>query len=467
MALTVIQQPPTRCYLGSETTKGNVAPFDFTSDLWPLNTTATPRTILDKGLTSSGFFYIEVGASFAAQFPTGGYLQGVQVGLQQVAYILDTELDTNWRIVLNISDPGYIVSSTTVVPAVNNYGVEIRVQASGYDRTHRLTSDKNDISGYLKLLLEETLGEVESIAFSLEAREVFTGSATSFSAVGSTRYATYGRLDVDQTDAIFNVVGGSQFMTDRPAISRVYEGQRVPLSFISTGGSLAVQDYGDFTLETPIIGSPGIQQITQDVFGDDTNSVTIGALSIDFQIIRPFLPFVELLFRNRYGKWDSQFFYFSAQRSVTEKDQIYIASYREAAIALGDAITNKGRQFFVNNTSRVWTMTTGKIGEEEAKWLSDLLASDSVWYRNGNNYYPVRILPSQVQFFDLTRDYPEVTFEMVSAFGLTLQAPQVVTPTDPLRVLWDEWNLLATTDGALPIESDACLFNAFRNIYTT
>jgi hypothetical protein len=459
MALTITAQPPARCYVGTPTKDGNVVPFDFTSNLSPLNTTATPRTILAKGTTDSGFFYIEVNASFAAEFPTGGYVQGNQAGLRDVLYIVQGITGTNHRIVLAVQDSGWIVGSSTAVPAFNNFAVEIQLLSPGRDDRYILTSEKNDLQGYYRRILKERLLAAEGVDVELLAREIYTGSSTSFTSVQEST-AFWGRLDADQTDT-------GRLLSGRPRASRVYDGQRVPFAFIGDDSANIVADFGDYDTFTPIVDGE-MNLYIHEVFhaGSPENVITLGGIgAYTLQIVKPRLEYVELVFRNKDGQWDSTFVFFNGQRQSEDKDEQYISTYREAASSYGAQITNKGRQFFQNNTSRVWQMTTGVVGDNEVQWLVDLLASDSVFYRNENDYWPVRILPTATNWDDLTTSHPSISFEMVSAFGLTLQKPEPVSPVDPVQTIWDAFNARATADGALLPALNGCFFNRFKSLY--
>jgi hypothetical protein len=459
MALTITAQPPERCYVGTPTKDGNVVPFDFTSNLSPLNTVATPRTILAKGTTDSGFFYIEVNASHAAEFPTGGYVQGVQAGLRDVLYIVQGITGTNHRIVLAVQDAGWVVSSSTAVPAFNNFAVEIQLLSPGRDDRYILTSEKNDLQGYYRRVMKENLLAAEGVDVELLAREIYTGSATSFVSVQEST-AFWGRLDADQTDT-------GRLLSGRPRVSRVYDGQRVPFAFIGDGSGDIVADFGDYDTFTPIVDDE-MNLYVHEVFdaGSPKNVITLGGIgAYTLQIVKPRLEYVELAFRNKDGQWDSTFVFFNGQRQSEDKDEQYISTYREAASSYGAQITNKGRQFFQNNTSRVWQMTTGVVGDNEVQWLVDLLASDSVFYRNGEDYWPVRILPTATNWDDLTTSHPSISFEMVSAFGLTLQRPEPVTPVDPLDTIWDEYAARAIADSGIAPSNLACLLARFKSWY--
>jgi hypothetical protein len=459
MALTITAQPPERCYVGTPTKDGNVVPFDFTSNLSPLNTVATPRTILAKGTTDSGFFYIEVNASHAAEFPTGGYVQGVQAGLRDVLYIVQGITGTNHRIVLAVQDAGWVVSSSTAVPAFNNFAVEIQLLSPGRDDRYILTSEKNDLQGYYRRILKENLLAAEGVEVELLAREIYTGSATSFVSVQEST-AFWGRLDADQTDT-------GRLLSGRPRVSRVYDGQRVPFAFIGDDSGDIVADFGDYDTFTPIVDGE-MNLYVHEVFdaGSPKNVITLGGIgAYTLQIVKPRLEYVELAFRNKYGQWDSTFVFFNGQRQSEDKDEQYISTYREAASSYGAQITNKGRQFFQNNTSRVWQMTTGVVGDNEVQWLVDLLASDSVFYRNGEDYWPVRILPTATNWDDLTTSHPSISFEMVSAFGLTLQRPEPVTPVDPLDTIWNEYAARAIADSGIAPSNLACLLARFKSWY--
>jgi hypothetical protein len=344
MSLTITAQPPERCYVGTPTKDGNVVPFDFTSNLSPLNTVATPRTILAKGTTDSGFFYIEVNAAHAAEFPTGGYVQGVQAGLRDVLYIVQGITGTNHRIVLAVQDAGWVVSSSTAVPAFNNFAVEIQLLSPGRDDRYILTSEKNDLQGYYRRILKEQLLAAEGVDVELLAREIYTGSATSFASVQEST-AFWGRLDADQTDT-------GRLLSGRPRVSRVYDGQRVPFAFIGDDSGDIVADYGDYDTFTPIVDGE-MNLYVHEVFdaGSPKNVITLGGIgAYTLQIVKPRLEYVELAFRNKDGQWDSTFVFFNGQRQSEDKDEQYISTYREAASSYGAQITNKGRQFFQNNT---------------------------------------------------------------------------------------------------------------------
>jgi hypothetical protein len=462
MALTIIQQPPTRCFIGGDSQEGNYIPFEVSSNLFPVNTADTPRTILAKGVTSSGFFYIEVSSSFAAQFPVDSYVEI----LGMPARILAVSTPSNYRMVLNIADNGVVATSTTVINYYKDWRVELRVTFGADVRTYTLTTALNDISDILKIYAQNDFERVTGDNLTTDValvdiayREAFFGSSNSFTSLGTNYQITRGRTEAGQ------VVPTQGFFTTRPNYSRGYVGQVVPIALYGDGDF--VQDVGGYELVTTLTSSTRQRLLTPELTLDNGayNAFTFAGETKRIDILQPCLPFIEVHWRSKQGTWESHFLYVTDKRRAVQKDQQYISSALEAATTRGQQITAAGKRWYTSEPTDIWTLDTGKIGDTESMWLADIMQSDMVFYRNGSDYYPIIVLPSQSSLFAESQ-LGQMTFEIASAFTLQLQTPAVVPNPTPIESLWLEY--LAYLDGEDAIYDEfalSCVRQEFEALY--
>lgn len=464
MPLTITTFPPQQCFIGGITQPPNLIPFVATSNLFPVNTADTARTILATGTTAGGFFWIEVSNSFAAQFPQGS---SVSV-LGREARVLVASTITNWRMVLNISNPGVTAGVTTVNRFYKDWGIQIRLQVGSTTRERTFNVGNIDLGEFMRSFMasffevsDSVLITADSLQCTLSYREVFQGHTNAYIVYGTTLNLNRGRLEAGETTPL------SGFFGTRPEITYVVNGQRVPIGFYNQGATATLgRDFGSFQL--PISVSAQIRQRllifdTVQSNGVTYNEVTLAGQRRRMIFDRPALPFIELHWRGRQGVWNSHYFYVTDKRHAVSKDEVYLSNAVEAAQTIG-AITAPGKRFFNATPTDVWTLNTGKVSDGAARWLRVILESDEVFYRLNGEYYPIIVLPTSVPFFAESQ-LAEFTFEIASAYYLQLRDPEPPIPVDPILNAWVLWNDRATTDGALPIENNECMYNTFRSIF--
>jgi len=437
MALTLITQPPLICFVGGVSQKPARAGLSFTSNLFPINLVDTARTITAHGTTSQGFLFIDISAAFAADFVAGNLVTIAG----QVRRVLSTSTPLEYRIVLD--NPIAIVNGvTTIIKSFESYGVEVSVTQGANVITQVFNVLSFDISDMLAVIQQNNFKATDATFLTADVviatvayREVFQGSATSYINLAATRQITRGRLD--QAEAMPT---GENFFCTRPDVSRGYEGQSVPLAFYITdeNASTFIEDYIAFELRTAITASNRQRLIItqlQKTAGNTFNEFIIGIDRKKIIVELPRLPFVELSWRSRKGTWESHFFYLTAKTATAQKGDQFRLNNNETALVNGSTLTNKGRSFFVSDLQESWTMDSGKIGEQEAEWIKDVLNSEEVLMRNGLNYYPVNVLPTSSLFYQESQ-LDQISFDITSAFEVALQAPAGVVNPDLILSEW-------------------------------
>ena len=467
MALTLITQPPLICFVGGVSQKPARAGLSFTSNLFPINLVDTARTITAHGTTSQGFLFIDISAAFAADFVAGNLVTIAG----QVRRVLSTSTPLEYRIVLD--NPIAIVNGvTTIIKSFESYGVEVSVTQGANVITQVFNVLSFDISDMLAVIQQNNFKATDATFLTADVviatvayREVFQGSATSYINLAATRQITRGRLD--QAEAMPT---GENFFCTRPDVSRGYEGQSVPLAFYITdeNASTFIEDYIAFELRTAITASNRQRLIItqlQKTAGNTFNEFIIGIDRKKIIVELPRLPFVELSWRSRKGTWESHFFYLTAKTATAQKGDQFRLNNNETALVNGSTLTNKGRSFFVSDLQESWTMDSGKIGEQEAEWIKDVLNSEEVLMRNGLNYYPVNVLPTSSLFYQESQ-LDQISFDITSAFEVALQAPAGVVNPDLILSEWLKYLAYLATQSALyDTAALACAFSNFQKAY--
>lgn len=462
MALSSITFPPQQCFIGGVTQRPNRIEFNATSNLFPTNTADTARTILAKGDTDSGFFWIEVDSSHAAQFPQGSFV----TILGKQARILSSSTPSNYRMVLNIQDIGVTATSDTVIQFYKDWGLEIRLVVGSVTLDRVFNALPIDLGEMMRVFIQSYFEQVDaelrtadSVDCVLSYREVYLGHSNAFTPYATTLNLNRGRTEAGQT------VPSDGFFTARPNITYVVNGQKIPLGFYNQEGAAQIDiDYGQYVKELSVTAQDRQRLLLIDAFaGYGHGSITFEGVTKQLIFVNTTLPWIELHWRDMLGTWQSHYFYVTDKRHEVAKEQPYRKDTIEQATTQGTQITAQGVRLFQTAAQDIWTLQTGKVSDDSAAWLRSLLDADEVFYRDGENFYPVIILAGEVPFYAESQ-LAEMSFEMISAYGLQLKDPAMPTPIDPIVTEWDAWNALCDADGAVPIENNACAFAEFKAV---
>lgn len=428
MSLTVLESPATRSFMG------NQIKFRFSSDLSPNPTASTSRSI-NTAVTANGFLTVGVTTS-ATELVVGGYLQLVIGTDTFVAKILAVNITTNRELTLNIQNPGIVIGVSSVRLYYFNYAIQLRLKIGQPDVTNQITVTLQttvfeiDIADTLRKYWERYFMAYDSDGYDLDqvsyvwaVREVYTGSATSFTSDSAELMATPGKLRPQESTQIA--------LTERPIVSDVVSGQVVPASFFPelSGSQIVRHTFSGMNTDTAIEDEIQISG-TNSTISSGANTISLrtsaGGLISELFTLNPRCrksSDVEIVWRNRYGHFDSHVFTLVRSNVQTSKSGFFTSSNQVAAINAGQA-GNFNRNYFIVDAETNWQLSSGVVGNVVADWLSFVAQSDEVYYRDGLNYYRVVVGDSNIGTGNIGITYPIVEFVIFGSEANALQRPR-------------------------------------------
>lgn len=435
MALTLNSAPETRAFFGEPML------FQFTSDLFPTPSAETARTISYSDVTSSGFWRIGVTTS-AVNLTAGRYIVFTVSGKTYTARILavsTTVPDTSYRyLTLNIPNPGVSAGVTTVKRYYFGYAIQLQLfigqptYAATYTEVIESTTGTIDIAPVLSRLWQRYLAAFDSVGRSLDQltyryqyREIWADSTPSYSSLSGDHVALPGSLLPQQSIEQFEL----EPLSTRPVQVEAVEGQIVPFVVLpeTSGTNFIRQSFGltiDDVIQTGLHASGSLFTIAS---GRNTLQLRnlSGALSSPFDFVarcRKDLD-IEFLWRNNQGQFDSYVFTLVRENVGISKDKSFRSNTRAAALTLGNLGAYE-RSYASTDAEISWTITSGKVGQLCALWLSEMGQSNEVYYRDGLKYYRVIIQPSSNDVTIRGTTYPEVVFVVIGSAQAGLQKPR-------------------------------------------
>lgn len=426
MALTLTSSPSGLAFIK------NGVRLEWSSDLFPINTVDSARSILADGYTAGGQYYVEV-TTAATELIVGRWIRFFFAGnVTAEARILAVSTPGNRRLVLNIDRPS---AGSTVQRFYKDYGVEVELQyeqpvSAGYETISGIRSAllEQDLAGYLASVWQPyTLGQTSdgrdknAIYFRYRYREVYEGFTGSYSAYSTAVPALNGGLQIEQTLSEFTLDGVTKrFMTNRPLISYGVTGEKYPLPFYDNGAVYIDELSPNDFIAGPSVGifdaslQLGIGVFAQISAGDDT------AQSATYRIFpNPFLCSEALTIGwiNPYGRSDAYTFVGRQTQRKTSSKAISMKRFNTALapVANTGVLSNYERLQQIVDKEIVYTVGSGYVTREMLEWLSELVHAEYVWIQDGSNVYPILVTTGEVTYADTTAKTFEITISYVKS----------------------------------------------------
>jgi hypothetical protein len=421
MALTLTSSPSGLAFIK------NGVRLEWSSDLFPINTVDSARSILADGYTAGGQYYVEV-TTAATELIVGRWVRFFFAGnVTAEARILAVSTPSNRRLVLNIDRPS---AGSTVQRFYKDYGVEVEMQyeqpvGAGYETISGIRSAllEQDLASYLASVWQPyTLGQLpdgrdkNAIYYRFRFREVYEGFTGTYSAYSTPVPALNGGLQIDQTLSQFTLDGVTKrFMTNRPLVSYGVAGIEYTLPMYAT---TAV--YVDGAL-TGNFQQPGLA-ITQDevTYQAVVSQVNTTPLSIPYRIFpNPFLCSEALTIGwiNPYGRSDAYTFVGRQTERKTSAKAIAMKRYNTALAPVVNTgvLRNYQRLQQIVDKEIVYTVGSGYVTREMLEWLSEIVHAEYVWIQEGANVYPILVTTGEVTYADTAAKTFEITLSYVKS----------------------------------------------------
>lgn len=476
MALTLVSQPADRSFLD------NPMKFAFTSNLYPTNTAAAASIILGVSTTTSGLWVIEIagGSPNNTIYTVGRYLYFGVSGRTYVARILAVAEPSALKLTVNIPNPGVLPTVTQINRFYQDYAVEMEISigqpnfAATYVEMAKFTSLNFDVAGliakYMTNYFEKygTGQESDSqLTWKYRYREYWHDSANSYNSLSSDKVCVLGKLLAKESASTYT----GQMLTSRPVQIEAVSGQIIPFGTFPTVGGTEFfrQQFDDNTFD--FATENDLQKVgVLMVMASGDNSVSFrnaaGLVSAEYSITARCRrdTDIELHYLNRLGEWDSHVFTRQIETSTSDKGGLYTGSEYLAPVTTGGE-GNYERAFgnIVNESSL--QVTAGRVGDNVAKWLSEILYSPEVYLRDGLKYYRVLVQDTAIQTGLNGHTYPEVSFIITSSQegGLFIPRPFNDGLTEDYLELFEQY----AADNSMQIETEACLSSFIYQLINT